>query len=755
MKRTRKKNIQPMQATVEQTTAADKSVSFLRKLLPQLTGWICFLISISFLTLTFDSAHIKLTLCQIGATLLLTAWGALKISERKNPFSPAHLKLLLPFLIYAAWQILAWALFPYKYETADAFIKFLFYGGTIALITCEFSQEDIKTVTKFIMAAAWVSFSYGILQVLAIWWPSVDFLPWNGFFVKRVFSTHANPNFFGDFIIFTSCLMGACYLKTRAKNLLVLLSLGFICLVFSETKGAWLAYAAAAVFFAFGYTNFLASGLKKHKFFINLAAGVLLATALIFTAVYTFKRYQSVSFRAHTWAAAVEMVKKSPLLGTGLGSFKVVYPTYRHPQIFYIENAHNTETQHAENEFLEQAVVGGLVGFFLFLGMFVFLFYKAYQRIKETQEPTLRFLLLGYASAVFGMLVHSTVDISLHFVSSGFLMAVFIGSILALCGPEKQREKIPAPVVKYPYVLWVAKILCAALFVTAAVVFAVRFYGMTHTLTFHTFGNFFMGAAAWLGFLFCVGGVFYIVYRVLAATQKVSVVLLWGLAVWPCWIFFNFFAANHYYSVGVALTRLQTYNGALEYFTKAITFDPLQTEYRQYRANVYGTELDLSRRFVPAYGDTAPRTDYERAIEDLKTVLKRAPNHALIHQDIANLYYTTGVRMIQRSQTAHTRDEFNAYQQSAAENMALAKEALRRALEIDPVNENTYLLLASMALMAHDTQTAQHWLDAYRQGPANVTEEEFLARHKNNPRIEALQAQLDALRAQLEKKAKK
>ena len=65
---------------------ADRCALFLRRALPHLVGWLVLLVSISFFTATYDSAHVKLTLLQIGATMLLTLWTALKITEHKNPF---------------------------------------------------------------------------------------------------------------------------------------------------------------------------------------------------------------------------------------------------------------------------------------------------------------------------------------------------------------------------------------------------------------------------------------------------------------------------------------------------------------------------------------------------------------------------------------------------------------------------------------------------------------------------------------------
>ena len=129
-------------------------------------------------------------------------------------------------------------------------------------------------------------------------------------------------------------------------------------------------------------------------------------------------------------------------------------------------------------------------------------------------------------------------------------------------------------------------------------------------------------------------------------------------------------------------------------------------------------------------------------------MLEHNPNHALLHQSIAQLYYAMGVRYVQAAYQARSADEQLLYNRLSRENLENAKRALKMALDLDPVYSYTYEILASIALMEHDFTAAQHWLDLYRQGPAGVTEEAFLQTHRDNLSIERMQAQLDALRGQ-------
>lgn len=743
--------------TKKATSAApanDACAAFIHRMLPNLMGWLVLLVSLSFFTATYDSAHVKLTLLHMGAIVLFTLWTALKIIERKNPFPRNTWPFLAPLFIYLAWQTLSFLCFPYKLEAAEEFIRLLMYGGIGALIACEFTVQDIRTVTKFIVLTAWISFLYGLVQVVAIWWPSVDFLPWHNFFAGRTFSTHANPNFFGAFIVFASAIISAEFLRTRQKSLLALLAIGLVDLFFTESKGAWLAYGAMAVFFAFAYTNCLAR-IKKHLIKINVLAVACLLIATVGAGIYSAKRFQSVSFRAYTWLSAFEMVKDSPILGTGPGSFKLVYPAYRRPQIFYIENAHNNETQHAENEYLEQAATGGIIGLALFLWLFTFLFACTFKNLKaplpakpSQKELSTKYYLLGYAAALAGLLVHAVVDISIHFVSSGLLLAVFIGTILALSMQNPDPIIPPAEKTQHPGWLLVARIVtCLAMF-TLVVYMGVEFIKILKHLALVSLGEKLLFAMAIITFIGTVLGTGYVYLRTTWQTTRIWVCAILLISLPICLFFFNMFTANHYYSLGVALVNLQQPYAALPAFTDAIKRNPLLTEYHQYRANIFAMTLDLSKHFNPALGDKdTPRTDYDRAMDDLSFVQKHNPNHALLNQEVGQLHYTLALRQLNQAQ--ESPEQALLYNQLATENFAQAKASFLKSLKLDPVNINTYLLLINMALLRHDVDEAQNWVNAYTQGPDGVTEEEFLARHRQNPQMQAVQAHINRLRETL------
>lgn len=723
-------------------------VSFLDKVLAWGLGLLCLFISISFYTGTYDTAFVKITLLQTGGICLTALWLTLLAVQQRFPITRQNLPWLLPFLVYFGWNFLTYLLAPYKLEGFDEFLRYVLYASISLIILDRFTKEHIRILIKCIVLAAWISCLYGFVQVLDHWIPGADIMPWRGFFGTRIFSTHANPNFFADFVVFSSFLVLAEYIRTRQKRLLALLFIQAIDLFFSESKGAWVGFAAAAAASVIIYTN-CSTRLRKYTRTINTAVGILLLGAGILVSVYAAKRFQSVSFRTYTWAATVSMIQDSPVMGTGLGSFKTIYPAYRKPQIFYIEKIHNNETQHPENEYLEQWATGGTIGLAVFLWFLFFALYAGWRGIKDNQEnwTTRHWQTLACMAALFSIAVHSTFDISVRFVSTGLFFAVFAALIIRLQLPGTPAEK-PLPRPGPVLFLWIARLLLAAETAWVGYYFISLFAQTTSNVGANGIGGYAVQAAGWISVCgLTAAGMFAYIYTAgISRWVRVPVILL--LSLWPLQFVYGFFLSDHYYGIAAEFSRRNLADGALDFYHKAIEYNPFVSAYHQYRSYVLRNTLQLQRSYSPVKGDPVPVAgqplwnDYERALRDLAFVEKHSPNNSLLHQAYGELYYMTAVLYTRLSQETSLPYQRQEYEQKAIENMELAKQRFQRSLLIDPVNESTYIYLTSIAMMERNPAQAQAWIDTYRRGPAAVTEEEFLKTHRQSIRLAQMEQQL-------------
>jgi O-antigen ligase len=120
--------------------------------------------------------------------------------------------------------------------------------------------------------------------------------------------------------------------------------------------------------------------------------------------------------RAHFWSVTVEMIKRHPIVGTGLGAFGVTYTGYDSRNgLFRLEQAHN--------DYLQVLSDGGIIGAGLALFFVAVLFRKAFSR-SSSRDDFRRGVAISALGGCCGVLVHSFFDFTLHTTSNALLFLV-------------------------------------------------------------------------------------------------------------------------------------------------------------------------------------------------------------------------------------------------------------------------------------------------------------------------------------------
>jgi tetratricopeptide (TPR) repeat protein len=334
----------------------------------------------------------------------------------------------------------------------------------------------------------------------------IDPFVWRQAFGQRVFSSFGNPNFYGNFLVVITPILLAFYLRSggqifrpyvltavmvavvyftdrlltgafgglsasargwvqaglllsvagsmalvwwrtpsaAASGMLLFWAALFINLYATETKGAWMGFVAAltmsTILVAVFFTGHNARQLVRRLSVVVLVTVVLGASVVLY---YARRRITSVNFRVFTWIATWEMIRTQPFFGSGVGTFKWAYPAYRRPEIIQIEGKSNTETDHAEDEYLEVWMDEGAVGFGIFLWLILTVSVLGVRALSQLTRqlaqgpPGLRhgeraFALLAFLGAWWGALVHWFVDVSVRFVSSGIYSGLLPGVVASL-----------------------------------------------------------------------------------------------------------------------------------------------------------------------------------------------------------------------------------------------------------------------------------------------------------------------------------
>jgi len=120
--------------------------------------------------------------------------------------------------------------------------------------------------------------------------------------------------------------------------------------------------------------------------------------------------------RAHFWNVTLDVIKAYPVVGSGLGSFSVIYTRYDSRNGFFrLEQAHN--------DYLQTLADGGIIGALLGLAFILILFRKGFTR-RETDDKFRRGVATGALAGCFAVLVHSFFDFTLHTTANALLFLI-------------------------------------------------------------------------------------------------------------------------------------------------------------------------------------------------------------------------------------------------------------------------------------------------------------------------------------------
>lgn len=713
------------------------------------------LISSLFFLRTYDSAQVKITMMQMGGLGLLTLWLMRLVEAGRSAFNKQDLVTLSPFLAYLGWGIFSFIKAPYHMASVDFFLRHMFYMIAALIVIYELDEHGVARLTKWLVISAWIAVGYGTLQFVDnVWFPrgpgkGIDPFVWRGAFGNRVFSTYGNPNFYGDFlvIVFPTLLMQ--YLKTWKWSYLPLMGMLLLNLAATGTKGAWLGFAM--VLAVFGFIAFVYfPTLKPYR---AKVAGVLLFGILGFVG-YTAKdlanRVVSVNFRLFTWEATWEMIRTQPWTGSGVGSFPPLYPAFRRPAIFHIEGKHNTETDHAENEYIEQLFDNGILGFGIFLWMVfstLFIGFKALGHMTKDMTagrppPPRVYELVGFLVAFCGMLGHNNFDVSLRFVSSGVYLGLLAGLIVNVARGKALYElhghrleaaaaapgaaPVPEPAARpegepepslwqtaCDFLIWPARLAAIGGIVYVAFIHDYKAPLLKNVPLGGMYGEFMaiLGPLsripgggdlwqwwlAWLVFGGCTAGLAFAMIRMCLLSSNPAVPGLVLAMLMPLYMFWGYFKADVHHNIAIFFSKERQWEPAVANYLVVNRLNPDFVMAKYFLGNVFNDRLDMRKVYNPNWGDVdeKPMDDYERALYWYNEVRRLAPNYVQMHHQVGSLH-------MKRAQWATDQGR----PQEAEKYLDMAMTRFRLYEQIDPVFAPNYHRIAQLYMIRKDFEGA-------------------------------------------------
>jgi O-antigen ligase len=244
---------------------------------------------------------------------------------------------------------------------------------------------------------------------------------------NRIFGTFAGyPNgLAGGLILFLPLTLAFLWRLTpkvrdsiRILFVLILGGCGLACLYWSGSKAGWLV-ALAVGLVALGHS---ALPLKWKRWLIY---GVLIAGVAGFAIKYSSffqKERNSVGARFAYWRAALIVIDRHPILGTGPGTFQIPYAQIKRPGDEMARLCHN--------DYLEQATDSGIFGFMIYGAMVFTLLLRLYR--YSIKEKPINWLSFGVWLGMFGLCLHSLVEFHLYVPALAWPLFFLFGWLMSL-----------------------------------------------------------------------------------------------------------------------------------------------------------------------------------------------------------------------------------------------------------------------------------------------------------------------------------
>ena len=348
-----------------------------------------------------------------------------RLSYRSTPLD-------LPILVYAGIVLFLFFMrsknVSLAVEGSRIYLQYLFwfFVGSNLII----NRRQFQALIRGLVAVASLLALVGVLQyLLGVETPAhwVDQAEASG--VKtRVFSIVVSPNVLGSLLVVFTMVTAGQLLAARGRlerlAYLGALAVMLACMVFTYSRGAWLALGLSVTVFSLLYNP---------RLLLLMAAGSLAAAKLVpgigtrlsylFSASYVASSQRA--GRLALWQNALEKFLKDPLFGSGFGSFGGAVAARRIPGSYYIDNF-----------YLKTLVESGLIGLLALVWLLGSALRAGYAAYKKIAGGELKILSAAILTGLLGVAAHNLVENIFEVPMMATYFWLLAGILLAL--PEIQ-----------------------------------------------------------------------------------------------------------------------------------------------------------------------------------------------------------------------------------------------------------------------------------------------------------------------------
>ena len=421
---------------------------------------------IVFTPLAFGTVQVwSITTVHLITLFMLTFW-LIKMTALGN-FKLAKTPLDLPILLFLGIAVITTLTSIYPYVSKIELYKIINYVLLYYLVVNNIKDKgQIKRIVILVVIVGTSLAIYGLYNYF------------NGIekiytldkkhYLGMVTSTYVNHNHIGGYFelaipLAIGLMLAKEHLLRRGKisrissvisgSLLPLAAavIMIIALIFTYSRGAWISFLGSMIvlgtIIALWLKTFKGwSRPKKWGIFVVIALIIISATMFmpedIKQRAITLLEFKeggfedmSIQGRLIVNRNTLEMIKDYPILGSGPGTFNILYPKYRDPRLRTFMNA-------THNDYLQYAEEMGLFGIGSFILLLVLFFKKSLNLIKNLPDKCLQGLTIGFLVSISAIAIHGLVDFNLQIPANALLFWIILAlssSIGIITRPDGRR----------------------------------------------------------------------------------------------------------------------------------------------------------------------------------------------------------------------------------------------------------------------------------------------------------------------------
>ncbi len=390
----------------------------------------------------------KTIIMYLLVSALLIGWAAWAV--RRGVW-----KIRIPWLAYSAGFLILVGLLSLinavnglvVIQSLAVFLYFILFYLVVANMVRD--SRDVTVILYALLIAAFFTALYGLLQYLGVMRGAFG----NGGGLNELISTMGNRNYLGGFLAYLMFPSVILLVRLHSRILraiaLLLLAFNFGTAMLVNQTGIVVALIVALIGVVIGWLIFrpVEPVRRNRVWLITLLA--ILAVTFVFEApagplnsvvglsatpgsfIGRLWAQNAGKTRSWDWWIGYEMFKAHPILGVGLGNYKLNFLPYKAKFLatprgknynFYIPRA-----AQAHNDYVQTAAELGILGIIGVVGLIGMIAYSLWIALYRSRNEADRFDLLLLTGGVITFLVHALVSFPAHLPASSLVLVTILG----------------------------------------------------------------------------------------------------------------------------------------------------------------------------------------------------------------------------------------------------------------------------------------------------------------------------------------